>query len=232
MRISVIIPAHNASKTIIATLRSVFSQSLLADEVIVVDDGSTDDLEKTLAPFGDRITAIKTPRCGAAAARNAGASIAGGEALFFSDADLELYPTLFSKLSQALEENPDTAFAYSSFIWLGKVFKARPFSATELKINNYISTMSLIRRSAFPGFDESLPRFQDWDLWLTLTERGAKGVAVPEVLFRVLEAGTMSRRGGLSRILATRRIRKKHNLPWRFSDLWLALKESFRSGKL
>jgi hypothetical protein len=55
-----------------------------------------------------------------------------------------------------------------------------------LRRENYISTMSLIRRTAFPGWDESVLRLQDYDLWLTMSMRGYRGAYVPRVLFAAL----------------------------------------------
>ena len=232
MRISLIIPAHNSSRTICKTLTTVFGQTRGPDEVIVVDDGSTDDIAGALRPFKDRLTYIRTVRQGAAAARNTGAKVATGDALFFCDADLELKPQLLERLSEALERDPDAAFAYCAFRSSdGHLFGSRDFDPVEIRKNNYISTMSLIRRRPFPGFDESLPRFQDWDLWLTIIERGGRGVRVPETLFSVIVPGIISRRGGLSRLAATGRIRRKHHLPWRFGDVWLAFKESVKARR-
>lgn len=233
MRISVIIPARNATATIGDTLGSIESQTRPADEVIVVDDGSSDNLSAELARRVSSVKLIRIERAGAARARNVGAEQAVGDALFFCDADLILEPLILQKLEQALAADPQAAFAYCSFLaWEGAVFANRAFDAAALRRNNYISTMSLIRRAAFPGFDEALPRFQDWDLWLTVIERGGYGVWVPEVLFRVAERGMISRRGGLSRLRATALIRSKHRLRWYWSDLWLAFKESVRSGRL
>jgi len=62
-----------------------------------------------------------------------------------------------------------------------------------LKQNNYIPTTSLIRRKDAIKWDESLKRFQDWDLWLTMSEAGKTGVWVDEYLFTVLGGGTMSK---------------------------------------
>ncbi len=49
----------------------------------------------------------------------------------------------------------------------------------------YIHTTALIRREHFPGFDEKIKKFQDWDLWLTMLEQGHEGIWLPEVLFKV-----------------------------------------------
>ncbi|TAL19687.1 glycosyltransferase family 2 protein [Patescibacteria group bacterium] len=232
MTISIIIPAHNASRTIVKTIKSILAQSKLPEEIIVVDDGSADNLQSYLSLIRANVRLERIAHAGAAAARNAGARQAKGDALFFCDADIELFPTALQKLEKALADNPNAVFAYSAFEWGGRIFGNRDFDPEEVRRNNYISTMSLISRSAFPGFDETLPRFQDWDLWLTIIERGGNGARVPEVLFRVLEEGKMSRRGGLSRLRATAAVRKKHRLSWRISDFWLAFKESLRAGRL
>ncbi len=235
MRISVIIPVHDARMSLEQTLETVFGQTLAPTEVIVVDDGSSADIAARLRDLDfirPKVQMIRTAHRGAAAARNAGARLATGDALFFCDADLVLDPRLLERLAAALAARLDASFAYCSFEWGGKTFVARPFDRVTLERNNFISTMSLISREAFPGFDESLARFQDWDLWLTVAERGGVGVAVPETLFRVAEEGTMSRRGGLSRLLATAKIRRKHRLAWQASDLWLALKESLKARRI
>jgi hypothetical protein len=56
----------------------------------------------------------------------------------------------------------------------------------------YIHTSSLIRRADFPGFDETLKKFQDWDLWLSIAESGGKGVWIDKMLFSVAPGGSMS----------------------------------------
>lgn len=228
-RLSVVVPARDAAATIGACLDSVFAQTRVPDEVVVVDDGSGDATADIAASYAPRVRVLRQTRRGAAAARNAGAAQTAGDLLFFCDADLLLEPRLFERLEGALEARPDAQFAYCGFRWGNKTFGMRSFDADAVKRNNYISTMSLIRRAAFPGFDETLSRFQDWDLWLTMLERGARGVGVQEVLFSVQQDGTMSRRGGFSRMRATRRVRRKHGLRMRASDVLVALKESFAS---
>jgi hypothetical protein len=94
---------------------------------------------------------------------------------------------------KTLQEHPEAAFVYSSFYFGWKLFPCFAFDAERLKKMNYIHTSSLMRRAAFPGFDESLKRLQDWDLWLTMGERGQSGVWINKPLFRVHTGGTMSR---------------------------------------
>jgi hypothetical protein len=72
---------------------------------------------------------------------------------------------------------------YSSFYWGWKLFKSFPFDFERLKKMNYINTASLVRKEAYPLFDVSLKKFQDWDIWLTLAKRGQKGYFIPEALF-------------------------------------------------
>ncbi|MFH0854690.1 MAG: glycosyltransferase family 2 protein [bacterium] len=76
-------------------------------------------------------------------------------------------------------------YVYANHKFGKKIFKLFPFDEKKIKENNYIHTMALIRREAFPkdGFDPNLKKFQDWDLWLTMLENGYKGVWLDEFLF-------------------------------------------------
>lgn len=135
---------------------------------------------------------IDQVNAGAPAARNQGAAVSQGEYLLFCDADVMLHGNYLEKMVKALEVNVEASFAYSSFRFGQKLFKLWPFDSEKLKKTPYIHTTSLIRRKDFPGFDESLKRFQDWDLFLTISERGGRGTWVNEVLFEVTAGGTMS----------------------------------------
>src|SRR5581483_4665750 len=88
-RVSVIIPAYNAAAFIAETLDSVYAQTFADFEVIVVNDGSpdTEDLERELAPYREKLSYIKQENQGAAAARNTGIKAARGEFVAFLDAD-------------------------------------------------------------------------------------------------------------------------------------------------
>jgi hypothetical protein len=75
---------------------------------------------------------------------------------------------------------------------------------------NYIHTTSLIRREQFPGFDSAIKRFQDWDLWLTILERGGRGTFIQDELFQIVE---ISGRRGISQW----RPSIMYHIPWKWT---------------
>lgn len=198
--ISIILPVYNRAKVLAETLNGIAQQTFSDYEVIIVNDGSTDEVDKV---FGDYYRNLKTTNHylflnqknqGAPAARNRGWQEAKGEYLLFCDGDAVLKPEALEKMFQALQDNPQASYAYPSFYWGKKLFKVGTFDPGKLKKMPYIHTMALIRRSDFPvgGWDINIKKFQDWDLWLTMLEEGKVGVFVPEVLFTVKTGGTMS----------------------------------------
>jgi glycosyltransferase involved in cell wall biosynthesis len=205
-RISVVIPCYNHASSVGRTLDSLFAQTYRDFDVVVVDDGSTDDLGAALAPYRDRIRLVRQENRGGPAARNRGARETSGELVMFCDADIVWEPDALALLVAALDAHPEAAYAYGSFRFGWKAFRLWPFDAERLKQHNYVHTGALIRRARFPGFDESLKRFQDWDLWLTMLERGDVGVWVPKILCRVL-----TKRGGISSWLP----KLAYRVPWR-----------------
>jgi glycosyltransferase involved in cell wall biosynthesis len=102
--VSVVIPAHNAQRYLPAALESVFAQTLLPLEVIVVDDGSTDQTSAVAKQFAVRLES--QPRAGAAQARNCGIAVAAGEFLAFLDADDLWLPEKLATQHAYLLANP------------------------------------------------------------------------------------------------------------------------------
>ena len=199
--ISVIIPAYQHADILGACLESVLNQTLKPKEIMVVDDGSTDNTQEVLDMFVRRrstgrpvgTTPIlkihkKENQGNPNPTRNKGFELSSGSYVIFLDADVVMKPDMLEKLYGALESNPEAGFAYSSFKFGWKKFNSFPYDADRLKKMNYIHTSALIRRDAFPGFDENIKRFQDWDLWLTMLENGYEGVFVPEELFTAVQA--------------------------------------------
>jgi len=201
--ISVIIPVYNMAGKLEKCLGSIMAQTMLgvpgALEIIIVNDGSSDNIEYVVGKekyfFDEKNIPFKyvsQQNQGANAARNRGFKESGGEFIIFCDADVILKPEMLDKMKCALLTNPEASYAYSSFFWGAKKFKLWAFDAERLRRMPYITTTSLIRREYFPGFDEKIKRFQDWDLWLTMLEKGYTGVWIDEPLFTVITGGTMS----------------------------------------
>ncbi|MFZ4632353.1 MAG: glycosyltransferase family 2 protein [Patescibacteria group bacterium] len=198
--ISIIIPVYNQADKIIYTLESIRKQSYQDVEVIIVNDGSTDNVQDICARYFKKTEStinylfLNQENKGAPSARNHGYKESKGEYVFFCDADAVLNIEAMELLLSTLENNPKVSYAYSSFLWGRKIFKLGDFDADKLRKTPYIHTMSLIRRNDYPavGWDESIKKFQDWDLWLTMLEQGKVGIFVNKVLFKVLPGGTIS----------------------------------------
>lgn len=200
--ISVIIPVYNHAHTLKASIEAVFRQTYRPLEIIVVNDGSTDNfnevvddcfamIEKECIGQGSMLSIISQENSGAPAARNRGFAASKGEYVIFWDADTIAESTMVQKMFDALQKNPQAAYAYSQFKFGWKVMKSQPFDAEKLKQLNYIDATSLIRRSVLDvaPWDATLKRFQDWDLWLSLLEKNKTGIFIPEVLYTKIVKG-------------------------------------------
>jgi phosphatidylinositol alpha-1,6-mannosyltransferase len=211
VEIAVIIPCYNHANELEAALESIARQTLMPIEIIVIDNNSDDDPKLVVEKFTNSLP-IKYFRYeekqGAPAARNKGASLTLAPLLIFMDADVQLRSDALQLMAETLKIHPDTAFAYSDFYWDRKLFKGREWDAEALKKINWINTTSLVRRTSLVPFDENLKKFQDWDLWLTMSERGEKGVWIPETLLTVTEV--KKRKTNISHWLPA----FMHRLPW------------------
>ena len=192
LRISIVIPVYNGGRTLDDCLVSIFNQTIKRLQIIVVNDGSTDNTKEILNKYKSRLTIINQPNKGSNIARNTGAKISQNHFIIFCDADIVMKPNMMEKMYKTLTTTPEASYVYSSFSFGKKLFKLWPFSKKRLRQMPYIHTTSLIRQEHFPGFDKKLKRFQDWDLWLTMLKRGYVGKFIPEVLFTVKSGGTMS----------------------------------------
>ncbi len=205
--ISVVIPAYNVSKTIAETLNSLLAQTYEDFEVIIVNDGSTDNTVEIVTNFCDsRIKLISQENTGVSAARNRGVSCANGEYLSFLDADDIWMPDKLKEQVEALEENPEAAVAYS---WTKLIdisgntidtmqpnYSGRVYS--QLLQENFLHSGSnvLIRRDAFVrvgGFNESMSHSEDYDCFLRLAKIYPFAVVKkPHVWYRIYSGSTTS----------------------------------------
>lgn len=128
---------------------------------------------------------------GASVVRNRGAKKAKGEYLFFCDNDLELESDCLKNLLAVLKENPSAGWAFGRFIIDEREFNVNKgekpknkFSKEYVDYFQGVSTMSLIRKSCNPVFDEERKRYNDWDLWIRLDRAGYEPVFCNKILFK------------------------------------------------
>jgi glycosyltransferase involved in cell wall biosynthesis len=179
VRISVVIPAYNAARFLPRCLKSVFAQTLKPEEVIVVDDGSSDNTAGLAAELG--ATVLIRPNQGPAASRNAGIRKASSEWIALLDADDMWAP---EKLElQAACVRPETVLVYTGIRIFGDdgVHQEKPaISVTSarkmLRYANPIPNSSvLVRREAVMrniGFREDIRGTEDWEMWFRLQKAG------------------------------------------------------------
>lgn len=181
--ISVVIPTYNYGRFLARAISSVLEQTHPVLEIIVVDDGSTDNTREVAQGFGDRIQYLYKENRGSSAARNAGIRIARGEWIGFLDADDAWVPEKNAKVRELLQEHPEAVMIYHPHVLLsdeGPVGYRRAAEPDELfpelLYHNFISggSSALVRRSVLldlGGFDESLQAVEDWDMWTRVALR-------------------------------------------------------------
>ncbi|PIS05036.1 MAG: hypothetical protein COT81_03195 [Candidatus Buchananbacteria bacterium CG10_big_fil_rev_8_21_14_0_10_42_9] len=198
-KIDIVIPVFEQGKQLLRCLDSLKKQSLQDFSIIIVNDGSNDGTSDILKKLKDhafwknRIEIIEQPNRGAAAARNSGFQRVKAPFVLFCDADVTLRTDCLDKMLRVLQLHKNSSYVYSNFKYGLKTFNLRPFKQLNLKAQPQIHTTALMRSADFPGFDENLKRFQDWDLWLTMLKNNHYGKFIDEVLFTVKPGGTMSR---------------------------------------
>jgi glycosyltransferase involved in cell wall biosynthesis len=179
--VSIIIPVFNNQEALNKALVSISEQSYKSLEIIVVDDGSS----PSITVSNTDVKLLKQANLGAPVARNKGLESSTGEFVVFWDRDVVADRTMLEKMVKKLQRERGLSFAYCNMSYGKNKMPAQKFSVKKLKENNYIHSTSLIRKSDAVKWDESLKRFQDWDLWLMMAEQGKKGVWVDEYLFTV-----------------------------------------------
>jgi glycosyltransferase involved in cell wall biosynthesis len=197
--ISVVIPAYNHARYLAQAIASALGQTRPAAEVIVVDDGSTDDTPRVLEPFRDAVRTVRQPNRGVSAARNAGAALAQGDLFAFLDADDVWLPGKLAAQAECFAAAPETGLVHCAVEEIdaeGRVVRTR----TDGMDGRVAEEMLLFRRAVIlgggsgavvtrarfeevGGFDESLATSADWDLHHRIARRAPVGF-VPQVLLR------------------------------------------------
>jgi len=192
-KVSVIVPCYNLGRYLGEAIDSVLSQTFQDWEIVVVADGSTEDeTVRVLASFDKpRTRIVRSKNRGLPAAKNLGLAHTTAPYVCMLDADDRLEPTLLEKSVAALDADPSLAFVSHWLRTFGDEqweWKPASCAAPALLDVNTVNGAALVRRSALEavgGFDEAMREgCEDWDIWISLVERGLKGTILPEVLFQ------------------------------------------------
>jgi glycosyltransferase involved in cell wall biosynthesis len=193
LAVSIVIPCYNYGRFLAEAIESALGQSHSPLEVIVVDDGSTDETAIVAASYGAKVRYIAQSNGGAGCARNTGARAANGAFVVFLDADDVLSRTYVEKTLRALTDaDQRVGYVYTqmrSFDRSEETTTAPQFDPLALLRNNYIHVSALLRIALARevGFDERLRQgWEDWDFYLRLCERDVTGLLLdrPLLLYR------------------------------------------------
>ncbi len=188
--VSVVIPTYNYAHFVTGAVESALAQTYTDREVIVVDDGSTDDTRDRLAPFDGRIRYIHQENRGLSAARNTGIQAARGALVAFLDSDDLWHPEKLAVQARYLEEHPEVALLASDHLDMhtseigevdwprfdgSRAIGAHPVSFEQLVIGSRFGACGVVaRRWCFDEvglFDETLRSAEDVDMWIRIASR-------------------------------------------------------------
>jgi glycosyltransferase involved in cell wall biosynthesis len=182
--ISVIIPTYNRAGKLKEAIDSVLAQDYDDFELIVVDDGSTDDTLQILKAYGAKVKVIRQRNQGVSAARNRGIAAASGGLMAFLDSDDLWLPGKLTTQIDFFKKTPDALICQTEEIWIRNGVRVNP-KERHRKYSGMIFEQSLalclvspsavmVRRGLFEKFglfDESLPACEDYDMWLRVSCR-------------------------------------------------------------
>lgn len=188
--VSVVVPVYNMAEYLEATLTSILASTYEAFEVIIVDDGSTDDsavIAQRFAAIHSQIRLLSQSNQGVCYARNAAIAVARGKYILPVDADNLLMPEFIAQAVKILEEQPNTLVVAPTIIRFGTrqgILRLPPFSLRRLAQRNLIDTCALYRRADWVrvgGYCTELQAREDWEFWIALLKDGGEVVVLPTV---------------------------------------------------
>lgn len=198
--VAIVIPCFNDGATVGEALRSALAQN--PGEIVVVDDGSDDPstLEVLARIAGDGVRVVRQPNRGLSAARMAGVRDTTAPLIYPLDADDLIAPGSLEKLARALHDNPRAALAWGDKQLFGDMVifapRASSFDPWLLTYVNQLPVSSLVRRSELLAAGGWVLKggYEDWDLWMTLAQKGRTGVYVPgpSQVYRIAQGRMLS----------------------------------------
>jgi len=191
-KVSVIIPCYNQGMYLEEAIQSVLAQSFRHFEIIIVDDGSTDEATRALLENYSRphCTVYRKQNEGLPVARNFGILRSKGEYILPLDADDKIGNGYLEEAAAVLDRYPDVKIVYCQARYFGArkgVVKTPPFKLDEMLIHNLVFATAFFRRNDFNktrGYvAEMKTGWEDWDFWLSLLEEGGRVYQIPKTYF-------------------------------------------------
>jgi glycosyltransferase involved in cell wall biosynthesis len=192
-KLSVVIPCYNHGHFLMETIESVEKCPRELYELIVVDDGSTDD--KSLRVFEDLrnsgYNVLRQNNAGVGAARNAGIEAAGGDYILPLDADNKIRASFMQHAVEALDAKPEIGIVHGDVQYFGDhdfIVKIPDFDVKKMIFMNYIDTCAIFRKQVWAentGYDTKMPvqGIEDWDFWLNAHAKGWEFLHLDEIAF-------------------------------------------------
>lgn len=228
--VSVILPTHNRSRVLSRAMRSVLAQTFCDFELLVIDDGSTDNTRTVVESFADpRVIYLRQENAGAACARNAAIKASSAPLIAFQDSDDEwLIDKLRLQLATLQCAPPNTALICGGYIALMRDGRIRYLGAdSRMQVGDwdssniydfhFITPTWLARRDAMEKlglFDEDMPNLEDWEFAMRLSQK-YRIVAVNKPLLVKHSSADSLNTVKESRILGLERIIERHSSLWR-----------------
>ncbi len=194
-RVSVVIPCFNAARYLRETIDGALAQTYGDVEIVVADDGSTDDSVAIVASYGDRVRGLRQGNAGPSAARNLALRSATGEFVALLDADDRFHPEKLARQVAVLRARPDASIVHCGWRFVDRDGRELPECGwprlegdvlERLVLGNLVHPVSVVLRRAtiddVGGFDERCPVNEDWDLFLRASRRGARWACVDAAL--------------------------------------------------
>lgn len=233
--VAVIIPAYNISEYIGRAIESVLAQTRTADEIIIVDDGSTDDTAEKIKSFGDKVTYIFQENKGLSGARNTGIRAVVSTWIALLDGDDEWLPEYLEKQTELIGRNPELVWSAGNYLrcLCDEKRQGASIDITKVKkllegkdyFNNYFYALRngaggsantmMIRREVFEQvgmFDENQPFAEDLDMWWRITyyRPNVGFVAEPLSVYHMARPGALSQSPSSSSIVILSELIQKH----------------------
>lgn len=193
-RISVIIPCYNYAHYLPDVVKSVVEQTFQSFEIIIVNDGSTDNsieiAEQLIRQYPQyHIKLINQPNSGhPAVSRNRGISEAQADLILPLDADDMLHPSFLQKMMDTLDHNNNVDIVYCDTVRFGEVnntYQTEAWDLNKLAVVNVVNYCALYRKKVWTDIGGYKPEcgYEDWEFWIAAAEKGFQGYRIPGYLF-------------------------------------------------